>query len=293
MSLYDTRNKKVKSNMHTSTVKPLEKPQRVLIIAGSDPSGGAGIQADIKTVTCLGGYAMSAITALTVQNTRGVSDVLSVPEAFILAQGLACLDDIGVDAIKTGMLGTAKVVEVVAQILDLVPFAFKVIDPVMVAKGGHGLLAPEAVAAIKALLMARCDILTPNAPEATCLTGIEVNSEADMIKAGVALIKMGARAVLMKGGHVAGENVVDVLVTQGGVKRFTSARIDTLHTHGTGCTLASAIAALATKDRALEEVVSLARDYVFGAIKNAPLLGGGHGPLGHNWVLQNPKTPET
>lgn len=259
---------------------------RVLILAGSDPSSGAGIQADLKAVTCLGAYGMTAITALTVQNTLGVTDVFPIPEAIIAAQGRACLDDIGTDAIKTGMLGSPGVVETVAAILDLAPEAFTVIDPVMVAKGGHSLLPSEAIAAITALLIPRAGLLTPNAPEAAVLTGIEVVDEASMQRAGEALLRMGAKAVLMKGGHVEGADVVDWLISTEGATRFVSPRIETRHTHGTGCTLASACAALWRSDKALAESVSEARDYVQEAIKAAPGLGGGHGPLRHNWMIK-------
>ena len=169
---------------------------RVLIIAGSDPSGGAGIQADIKTVTCLGGYAMTAITALTVQNTLGVSDVMAVPSDFITAQALACLDDIGADAIKTGMLADIAVMEAVSLVLEGAK-VFTVIDPVMVAKGGHALMSHHAVDAMKALMLPLADLLTPNAPEAAALTGLKVETEDDMRKAGAALLAMGAKNVLI------------------------------------------------------------------------------------------------
>ena len=258
--------------------------QRVLIIAGSDPSGGAGIQADIKAVTMLGGYAMTAITALTVQNTLGVTDVLAVPPGIIRAQGLACLDDIGADAVKTGMLGDVAVMEAAAELIDRAG-AFTVIDPVMVAKGGHPLLQAEAVSALKSVMLPRAGLLTPNTPEATALTGLEIANEGDMRRAGEALLGMGARAVLVKGGHLEGVEVVDMLFTLDKVVRFSAARIETRHTHGTGCTLASACAALARPERALEETVDMARAYVLGAIAAAPQLGHGHGPLRHNWMI--------
>ena len=258
--------------------------QRVLIIAGSDPSGGAGIQADIKTVTCLGGFAMTAITALTVQNTLGVTGVLPVAPDMITAQAIACLDDIGADALKTGMLGDAAVMHAVAGVMDATS-AFKVVDPVMVAKGGHPLLAEQAISALKAIMLPRADLLTPNAPEAAALTGLPVTNESDMHRAGLALLEAGARAVLLKGGHLPGEEVVDLLFTANQTFRFAAARIETVHTHGTGCTLASACAALWRPDRPLNETVALARDYVLGAIVTAPGLGHGHGPLRHNWVL--------
>ena len=258
--------------------------RRVLIIAGSDPSGGAGLQADIKAVTMLGGYAMTAVTALTVQNTRGVSDVMAVPPGFIAAQARACLDDIGADAIKTGMLGDAAVMQAVAEVLDSSD-AFRVVDPVMVAKGGHPLLAADAVETLKRLLVPRAHLLTPNTPEATALTGFDISGEDDMRRAGETLLSWGAGNVLIKGGHLPGPEVVDMLFTPNAVFRLAAERIETRHTHGTGCTLASACAALHRPDRAMEDTVNLARDYVRGAILMAPQLGHGDGPLGHNWLL--------
>jgi len=259
--------------------------RRVLIMAGSDPSGGAGIQADIKTVTCLKGYAMTVITALTVQNTLGVTDVLPIPEAFMTAQARACIDDIGIDAIKTGMLGNQAMVAAVSDILESCPAAFKVVDPVMVAKGGHKLLPDDAIAFIRQRLVPLADLLTPNAPEAEVLTGFEVRDEAGMLRAGHALLAMGAKAVLMKGGHVEGDVVTDMLFTEDGRESFTSLRINTVHTHGTGCSLASACATLLTPQNPLGYAVAQARDFVRGAIENAPRFGGGHGPLKHNWRI--------
>ncbi len=257
---------------------------RVLIIAGSDSGGGAGIQADVKTVTCLGGYAMTAITALTVQNTLGVTDVMTIPAAFITAQAQACIDDIGVDAIKTGMLGDINTMEAVSEVL-LGTGCFKVIDPVMVAKGGHALMKEGAIDALKALVLPHADLLTPNAPEAGAMTGTEVNDEDGMRRAGEMLLRMGAKNVLIKGGHLRGPEVVDILFTRDEEHRFTSARIETVHTHGTGCTLASACATLNQEGRKVRETVEMARDYLYGAILMAPHLGEGHGPLRHNWLI--------
>jgi hydroxymethylpyrimidine/phosphomethylpyrimidine kinase len=209
---------------------------RVLIIAGSDSGGGAGVQADIKTVTILGGYAASAITAVTVQNTLGVSSVHPIPPEIIAAQARAVLSDIGADAIKTGMLGDAATVALVAELLDEAKVP-AVIDPVMVAKGGASLLAAEAVAAVRGLLIPCAALLTPNAPEAEALTGLTVETTDDLRRAGEALLKAGAQAVLMKGGHVAGDRLVDVLMTPEGETAFEGPRIATRHTHGTGCTV--------------------------------------------------------
>jgi hydroxymethylpyrimidine/phosphomethylpyrimidine kinase len=262
---------------------------RVLVIAGSDSGGGAGIQADIKTITALGGYAATAITAVTVQNTLGVTGVHPIPLEFIAAQARAVLDDIGADAIKTGMLGDVGVVETVAVILE---YAAKsgsvpvVIDPVMVAKGGASLLEDAAIGAVKSLMIPRATLLTPNAPEAAALTGLTVETTDDLRRAGEALLAMGAEAVLMKGGHVGGERVVDVLMTSAGETTFEGERINTRHTHGTGCTLASACATGLAQGLPLEQAVARAWNYVHEAMLRAPGLGAGHGPLDHGWMLR-------
>ena len=259
---------------------------RVLVIAGSDSGGGAGIQADIKTITALGGYAATAITAVTVQNTLGVTGVHPIPLDVIAAQARAVLDDIGADAIKTGMLGDAAVVETVAQCLDHASGIPAVVDPVMVAKGGAPLLAEAAIGAVKSLMIPRAALLTPNAPEAAALTGLVVDTTDDLRRAGEALLAMGAQAVLMKGGHVAGDRVVDVLMTAAGETTFEGERIDTRHTHGTGCTLASACAAGLARGLRLEDAVAQAWNYVHEAMLRAPGLGAGHGPLDHGWTLR-------
>jgi hydroxymethylpyrimidine/phosphomethylpyrimidine kinase len=263
-----------------------EAKGRVLIIAGSDSGGGAGIQADIKTVTMLGGYAATAITAITVQNTLGVSGVHPIPVEIVEGQARAVLDDIGADAIKTGMLGDIAMVEAVARILDSARSAPAVVDPVMVAKGGSNLLAPSAVDAVRSLMIPRAGLLTPNAPEAEVLTGAPVRTTDDLRRAGEALLKLGAAAVLMKGGHVEGETVVDVLMTPGGETTFEGERIHTRHTHGTGCTLASACAAGLAQGLALPEAVARAWAYVHEAMRQAPGFGAGHGPMDHGWPLR-------
>jgi hydroxymethylpyrimidine/phosphomethylpyrimidine kinase len=258
---------------------------RVLIIAGSDSGGGAGVQADIKTVTMLGGYAATAITAVTVQNTLGVTGVHPIPLEIIAAQARAVLSDIGADAVKTGMLGDAATVALVAELLDEAGVP-AVIDPVMIAKGGASLLAAEAVAAVRKLLIPRAALLTPNAPEAETLTGLAVETTDDLRRAGEALLNAGARAVLMKGGHVAGDRLVDLLMTPDGETALEGPRLDTRHTHGTGCTLASACAAGLAQGLSLTEAVARAWDYVHRSIETAPGLGGGHGPLDHGWPLK-------
>jgi len=261
---------------------------RVLIVAGSDSGGGAGIQADIKTVTMLDAFAATAITALTAQNTEGVFGVLPIAPEFIRQQIEVVLDDIGADAVKTGMLHDAGVIEVVASVLsERAPATPLVVDPVMVAKGGAPLIEPGAIAALKRLLIPRAAVLTPNLPEAEILAGRTIDSLAAMQDAAEQLLGLGCRAVLLKGGHLPGAEVCDVLVSAGGRRFWRSARIDTRHTHGTGCTLASAIAAGLAQGFAVEAAVERAREYVRRAILNAPGFGRGHGPLDHAHPLRS------
>jgi len=257
---------------------------RILIIAGSDSSGGAGIQADIKTVTMLGGYAATAVTAVTVQNTRGVSSVHAIPVDVVVAQMRSVVDDIGVDAVKIGMLGDAGLIAAVAEVLRGVGVPI-VLDPVMVAKGGAQLLADDAVAALVRHLLPLATIVTPNTPELAALAGTELEDEGDAVLAAQELLGLGARAVLAKGGHLPGEEVADWLITGNVQRRFASPRIDTRHTHGTGCTLASAIAVGLGRGEPLADAVTAARAFVLAAIEHAPGFGAGHGPLGHNWTL--------
>ncbi len=258
---------------------------RILIVAGSDSSGGAGIQADIKTMTMLGGYAATAVTAVTVQDTTGVHGVHPIPADIVAAQMRSVIDDIGVDAVKLGMLGSAEVIAAVAAVLREVRVPI-VLDPVMVAKGGVRLLDDDAVAALMALVPLST-IVTPNTPELATMTGVEINDEGDAVLAAQELIGIGARVVLAKGGHLAGDDVADWLVTRNGHTRFASARIASRHTHGTGCTLASAIAVGLGRGEPLADAVAAARAYVVGAIRHAPGFGKGHGPLGHNWTIIN------
>jgi len=265
---------------------PTPRLGRVLIIAGSDSGGGAGVQADIKTVTVLGGYAATAITAVTVQNTLGVQAVHPIPPSIVAAQARAVLDDIGADAIKIGMLGDREVVEAVAEILDSAPGVPAVIDPVMIAKGGASLLEGPAVESLRALLIPRAFLLTPNAPEAAALTGLAVAVTDDLRRAGEALLELGAKTVLMKGGHIDGDIVIDILMSAAGETTFEGPRIDTRHTHGTGCTLASACATGVAQGLGLEAAIARAWGYVAEAIRRAPGLGAGHGPLDHGWPLR-------
>jgi len=256
---------------------------RVLIIAGSDSGGGAGIQADIKTVTMLGGYAMTAVTAVTVQNTLGVSAVHAVPPEIVAAQIRSVLDDLGADAIKIGMLGDVATIEAVAGALAGVDRPL-VLDPVMVAKGGSRLLADDAVAALSRLLP-RAALLTPNAPELAALVGAAVTDEESMVAAARRLLASGVPAVLAKGGHLEADPVPDWLVTAAGEQAFRSPRRHTEHTHGTGCTLSSAIATGLAKGWPLPRAVEEGRAYLQQALAMAPGLGHGHGPLGHNFSL--------
>jgi hydroxymethylpyrimidine/phosphomethylpyrimidine kinase len=254
---------------------------RVLSVAGSDSGGGAGIQADIKTITLLGGFAMTAITALTAQNTLGVEEVMPVDARFVGAQMRAVLSDIGADAIKTGMLGSARVIEAVARVCESLGAGIPlVLDPVMVAKGGAKLLDPGASDALVLRLFPLASLVTPNVPEAEVLTGLRIESVTDMQRAADAILALGPSAVLMKGGHLPGETVVDVLRTADGAEhRFEGPRVASRSTHGTGCTLASAIATGIAEGLTLEGAVARARTYVVRAIQQAPGLGHGHGPL--------------
>jgi len=256
---------------------------RVLIVAGSDSGGGAGIQADIKTVTALDGFAMTAVTALTAQNSLEVRGVMPVPPNFVAEQIATVMDDLGVDAIKTGMLATAEIINAVADSLDAetkdIP---RVIDPVMVSTSGDPLLDDDAVETLKTRLFPGAALITPNAIEAGRLTSIEITNEESMTEAAAVLSGFGARAVLIKGGHVAGDKVVDLLFEGGALtQRYVNERLKTTDTHGTGCTLASAIATGLAQRMALADAIMRARSYVIEAIRTAPGYGQGHGPLNH------------
>ena len=260
---------------------------RVLIVAGSDSGGGAGIQADIKTVTALGGYAATAITALTAQNTRGVFRVLPVSPDFVAQQMRLVLEDIGADALKTGMLHSAAAIEAVAGVIeDLAVGIPLVVDPVMVSKSGAFLLDPEAVHALKQLLLVHAEIATPNVPEAMVLTGMDgIRDLAEMRHAAALIRSFGPRAVLIKGGHMEGETVTDLLSTEDGDEVFQSPRLHTPHTHGTGCTLASGIAVSLAQGLGMRDAVARARAYLTQAILTGPGFGHGHGPLNHGHTI--------
>ncbi len=261
---------------------------RVLSIAGSDSGGGAGIQADIKTITALGGYAATAVTAITAQNTLGVRAIHSAPLPVIRAQMDAVLEDIGADCVKTGMLASAEIIELVCERLDaLAKNIPRVIDPVIMATSGARLMDEGAMAALTARLIPGAALLTPNIPEAEALTGMTVTDVEAMRRMAEPLLALGAKAVLLKGGHMAGPMVHDVFISAQGVEIFSSPRIDTRHTHGTGCTLASAIATGLAQGLALPDAVRRARAYVYEAIRTAPGFGAGHGPLNHAHTVRN------
>jgi hydroxymethylpyrimidine/phosphomethylpyrimidine kinase len=255
---------------------------RILSIAGSDSSGGAGIQADIKTATALGAYAMTAITAITAQDTLGVHAVQLVPPVLVRTQIIACLDDIGADAIKIGMLGSGAIASAVADALheraQNIPI---VLDPVVVSTSGAPLLDETGIGVLRERLIPLATLITPNIPEAEILTGIRYAGPLDIVRAGEMLVKMGARAVLLKGGHAPGDMLVDTLMTGSRTHTFESPRIQSRHTHGTGCTYATAIAVELAKKLSLEKAVERAHHYVHEAIATAPGLGRGNGPLNH------------
>jgi len=259
-----------------------------LTIAGSDSGGGAGIQADLKTFAAAGVYGTSAITAVTAQNTLGVTAWEPVSTDLVIAQIEAVAADLAPDAVKTGMLATAAIVEAVAATIEALDLPQLVVDPVMIAKGGDRLLNADAVGAIKAHLLKLAEVVTPNIPEAEALSGVSIATETDMFRAASRIRELGPRVVIVKGGHLdpaaTGGEVVDlVLYGDGDVFTVRGPRLQTRHTHGTGCTFASAIAAQLALGRQIEDAVRQAREYLEGAIRHAPQLGAGHGPLHHFW----------
>ena len=259
-------------------------PAVALTIAGSDSGGGAGIQADLKTFAAHGVYGLSAITAITAQNTLAVTGVQEIEPALVSAQIAAVASDFPVGAAKTGMLSSAAIIHAVAKAVDRHGLRV-VVDPVMVAKSGDRLLRPDAVDALREELLPRAALLTPNLPEASDLTGLRVEDEDEMRVAGEKLLEMGARAVLMKGGHLDGDTVVDLFLDGSHAVPFCGHRIRTRATHGTGCTLSAAVAANLALGREMPEAVKRAREYLRTAMLRATPLGQGHGPLGHLPVL--------
>jgi hydroxymethylpyrimidine/phosphomethylpyrimidine kinase len=254
-----------------------------LTIAGSDSGGGAGIQADLKTFAAHGVFGTTAITAVTAQNTLGVVCWQALPADLVTAQIEAIAGDLGADAVKIGMLANAAIVEAVVAAIGALELPHVVVDPVMMAKGGDRLLDDEAVGAIRSELLAVAHVLTPNVPEAEVLSGTVIRSVADMRRAGHRILASGPRVVVVKGGHLETESSIDVVCTAAGDFEVARPRIQGRHTHGTGCTLSSAIAANLARGLPDREAIEAAREYLDGAIRHAPGLGKGHGPLNHFW----------
>ncbi len=254
---------------------------KILIIAGSDSSGGAGIQADVKTVTALGSYALTAITALTVQNTKGVKSVIPVSPNIIKDQIIYSAKDIKPDAIKVGMLHSKSVIKKVLSALKKLNIKKIVLDPVMVAKGGAKLIDDEAIKYLKKHLINKVSIITPNMPEAEVLTGIKIKGKKDMILAANELIKLGAKSVLIKGGHLNNKKVDDIFLNKSDFKIFSSLRYKTKNTHGTGCTLSTAITTFLSCGKSIKKACELGIKYVNLAILTNPKYGKGHGPINH------------
>lgn len=266
------------------------KPVRLLAIAGSDSGGGAGIQADIKTATALGAYAMTAITAVTAQDTTGIGAIHLVPAAIVREQIERCLTDIGADAIKIGMLGSAEIAQCVFDTLaETAKGIALVVDPVMVATSGAALADNGVVEVLKKSLFPLATLITPNLPEASRLCGFALKTGDDLLRAGAMLLSLGPQAVLIKGGHGGSETVSDLLFTHNdGPRAYIAKHIETRHTHGTGCTLATAIACGLGEGRPLGDAVQRAHDFVQRAIRTAPGFGAGNGPINH---IRNPSSP--
>jgi hydroxymethylpyrimidine/phosphomethylpyrimidine kinase len=254
-----------------------------LTIAGSDSGGGAGIQADLKTFAAHDVFGTSAITAVTAQNTRGVVCWEAMPADLVIAQIEAVAGDLGADAVKIGMLANAAIVEAVAATIQALDLPQVVVDPVMIAKGGDRLLEADAVAAMRSELLPTAHVVTPNVPEAEVLADMTIRSIDDMREAGRRILRIGARVVLVKGGHLDGPESIDIACSEGITFELRRPRIISPHTHGTGCTLSSAIAANLARGLSDREAIEAARDYLDGGIRHAPGLGTGHGPLNHFW----------
>jgi len=259
----------------------LKTKSKVLIIAGSDSSGGAGIQADIKTVTALGSYAMTAITAVTAQNTTGVKSIVAIEPKEILNQIIFSSRDIKPDAIKIGMLHSTKVIDAVVRSIKNMQVKKIVLDPVMVAKGGTKLIDEKAIILLKSKLINKVFLITPNIPEAEILTKTKIKTKEDMIFAANKLIESGVKNVLIKGGHLKHKFVYDILVNNFEIKIFNSLRYKTKNTHGTGCTLSSAITTFLSCGKPIKKSCELGIKYVNSAIKTNPSYGKGHGPINH------------
>jgi hydroxymethylpyrimidine/phosphomethylpyrimidine kinase len=259
----------------------LKLKSKILIIAGSDSSGGAGIQADIKTATCLGVYAMTAVTAVTVQNTKGVKSVVSIPPNEIYNQIIYTIKDIKPNAVKIGMLHSTDVINKVFKSLNEMKVKKIILDPVMIAKGGSKLITDKAIELMKKKLLQKVSLVTPNLPEAEILTGIKISREEDMILAANELMKTGVPNVLIKGGHFKSKKVHDIFVNKKEIKVFTNNRFNTKNTHGTGCTLSTAITSFFSCGKTLKKSCELGIKYVNSAILTNPKIGKGHGPINH------------
>jgi len=259
----------------------LRPNSKILIIAGSDSSGGAGIQADIKTITSLGSYAMTAVTAVTIQNTMGVKSVIPIPSKEIKNQIIFTARDIKPDAIKIGMLHSSKVVKDVIMALKKIKINKIILDPVMVAKGGAKLIDNNAIQILKKKLIKEVSLITPNIPEAEVLIGMKIRDKRDMITAAKKLVNLGAKNVLIKGGHLKSKKVEDIFMNKSSLKIFNSHRYSTKNTHGTGCTLSSAITTFYSCGKTINRACDLAIKYVNSAILTNPKYGKGHGPINH------------
>ena len=259
----------------------LKSKSKILIIAGSDSSGGAGIQADVKTVTCLGSYAMTAITAVTVQNTKGVKSVIPINPKEIKNQIVFTARDIKPDAIKIGMLHSPQVVEKVVESIKMIKVKKIILDPVMVAKGGTKLINNKAIQVLKKKLINKVSLITPNIPEAEVLSGVKIKNKEDMILAATKLIRLGAKNVLIKGGHLKSNLVEDIFLSKSDFKVFVSSRHKTKNTHGTGCTLSSAITTFFSCGKSIKKACEKGIKYVNSAILTNPNYGKGHGPINH------------
>ena len=259
----------------------LKIKSKILIIAGSDSSGGAGIQADIKTATSLGVYSMTAVTAVTVQNTKGVKSVIPVPPNEIYNQIIHTIKDIRPNAIKIGMLHSKRVIDKVLRSLNEIKVKKIVLDPVMIAKGGSKLITDSAVQLMKKKLLNKVSLITPNIPEAEILTGFKIKNQNDMILAANEFIKMGTPNVLVKGGHLKSKKVHDIFVNKKEIKVFSNRRFNTKNTHGTGCTLSTAITSFFSCGKTLKRSCELGVKYVSSAILTNPKIGTGHGPINH------------
>ena len=259
--------------------------KRALTIAGSDSGGGAGIQADLKTFAAHRVYGTSAITALTAQNTRGVSGVHVVPAEFVTLQIEAVASDIGCDAVKTGMLATSAIVEAVSAAIESLDLPNLVVDPVMVAKGGDRLLDADAIHALRVTLLRLARVVTPNIPEAEVLTDTRIQSLDDMRRAGRRILEQGCQAVIVKGGHLSGDEAIDLLLDRRSETLLKSARLVTSHTHGTGCTFAAALTARLALGAPLDQAARGAKDFVTNAMRHGIAVGSGHQPLEHFWAI--------